>query len=102
MDTVIIDSKGRLLDLDHYILKSDLDDEESSIFLFNRFDHSIDEESLDDLEVVTNYSFEAEGSVGYLLGNLEMLDMRYYHGMEPLMKKHNLLDPVSLKTGLVS
>lgn len=64
IDTVIINSKGRLLDLDLNILKSDLNEEKSSIFLYNKFDHSIDEINLDDLEVVSNYSFEAEGPNG--------------------------------------
>lgn len=64
VDTVIINSKGRLLDLDLGILKSDLNDEENSIFLYNKFDHSIDEVNLDDLEVVNNYSFDAEGPDG--------------------------------------
>ncbi|GGZ39010.1 hypothetical protein GCM10007049_35400 [Echinicola pacifica] len=64
IDTVIINSKGRLLDLDLDILKSDLNEEKSSIFLYNKFDHSIDEINLDDLEVVSNYSFEAEGPNG--------------------------------------
>jgi len=64
VDTVVIDSKGRILDLDTYIFKSDLDDEKSTLFLFNKFDHSIDEIDMDDLEVVNNYSFEPEGPDG--------------------------------------
>lgn len=64
IDTVIIDSKGRLLDLNRFIVISGLDDEERSIFLYNEFDHSIDEVNLDDQEVVNNYSFEVEGPNG--------------------------------------
>lgn len=64
VDTVMIDSKERLLDLDSYIFKSDINDEESSMFLFNKFDHSIDEVNLDDLQVVNNYSFVPEGPDG--------------------------------------
>lgn len=64
VDTVIIDSKGRLLDLDTYFNKSDLDAEESSIFLYNKFDHSIDEINLKNLEFMNNHPFEAEGPDG--------------------------------------
>lgn len=38
VDTVIIDSKGRLLDLNGWMLTSDLDDEKTSFYLYNRFD----------------------------------------------------------------
>jgi hypothetical protein len=64
VDTVIIDSKGRFLDLDGYILNSDLDDEERSIFLYNSFDHSIDEVNLDNLSIINNYLLEVEGPDG--------------------------------------
>ena len=64
VDTVIIDSKDRILDINSRLLTSDLNDEESSIFLFNSFDHSIDEVNLDKLAFVNNYSFEAEGPNG--------------------------------------
>lgn len=63
-DTVIINSKGRLLDLNRGIWISDLDDEESSIFIYNKFDHSIDEVNLDNLLLANNYPFEAEGPDG--------------------------------------
>jgi len=64
VDTVIIDPKGRLLDLTRYIEISDLNAEESSIFLYNKFDHSIDEVNLYNLEVTNNYRFDAEGPNG--------------------------------------
>ncbi|WP_114748827.1 DUF4221 family protein [Pleomorphovibrio marinus] len=64
VDTVIIDSKDRLLDLKRGIWNSDLNDKESAIFLYNGFDHSIDEVNLDDPEIVNNYPFEAEGPDG--------------------------------------
>jgi len=64
LDTVIIDSKGKLLDLTRYILISDFNNEKVSIFLYNGFDHSIDEVSLEKLEVVNNYSFDVEGPNG--------------------------------------
>lgn len=50
--------------MDTYIFKSDLNDEESSIFLFNKFDHSIDEVNLDDYEFVKRFPFETEGPNG--------------------------------------
>ena len=64
VDTVIIDSKGRLLDLERGIFISGLDDKESSLFLYNRFDHSIDEINLNSLTFVNNYPLEAEGPNG--------------------------------------
>lgn len=35
----------------------------------------------------------AIGGVGYWLGNHVTVDVRYYHGLTPLMKKHWVLDP---------
>ncbi|MEX2511588.1 MAG: DUF4221 family protein [Cyclobacteriaceae bacterium] len=64
VDTVIIESKGRLLDLNRRLFFSDLNEEESSIFLFNTFDHSIDEVNLDNLEITNNFSFEVDGPDG--------------------------------------
>lgn len=64
VDTVIVDSKERLLDLKNRILISDLDSEERSLFLYNSFDHSVDEVNLDDLEFVNSYNFEVEGPDG--------------------------------------
>lgn len=64
VDTVIIDSKFRLLDLGRGIWNSDLDDEESAILLYNGFDHSIDEVNLDNFKITNNYPFEAEGPNG--------------------------------------
>ncbi|WP_332912064.1 DUF4221 family protein [Algoriphagus boritolerans] len=57
IDTVKIDSKGHLLDLNRFILISDLDDEEKSLFLYNAFDHSIDEINLDRLDFANKYFF---------------------------------------------
>ncbi|SEG23161.1 protein of unknown function [Algoriphagus boritolerans DSM 17298 = JCM 18970] len=64
IDTVKIDSKGHLLDLNRFILISDLDDEEKSLFLYNAFDHSIDEINLDRLDFANKYFFEKEGPNG--------------------------------------
>lgn len=63
-DTVMIDSKGRLLDLNRGIWISDLNDEKSSIFLYNKFDHSIDEINLVESEISNNYPFDIEGPDG--------------------------------------
>ena len=47
VDTVMIDSKGRLLDLTRRIFTSGLDNEGKKIYLYNSFDHSIDVVDLD-------------------------------------------------------
>jgi hypothetical protein len=75
VDTIIIDSRNRLLDLDTYIFKSDLNNEENSIFLYNKFDHSIDEVNLDDYEFVKSFPFETEGpnGTGKHVNNLNIL-----------------------------
>lgn len=64
VDTVIVDSNGQIFDLSNDILKSDLNEGNSSLFLFNRFDHSIDLIDLDSLKIVRKFLFEAEGSEG--------------------------------------
>lgn len=64
VDTVIVDSKGRLLDLERGIFISGLNDNESSLFLYNSFDHSIDEINLDSLTFFDNYPLEVEGPNG--------------------------------------
>jgi len=40
----------------------------------------------------------ATGGVGYWLGNHVTVDLRYYHGLAPLMKKHWVLDPDTLES----
>lgn len=64
IDSVIVDSKGKLLDLNRRIVISDLDDEKRFLFLYNEFDHSIDEINLDRLEFTNNFSFNVEGPNG--------------------------------------
>lgn len=64
VDTVRIDSKGRLLDLKRSILISALDENSKSILLFNENDHSLDEINLDQLEFSGTYPLEVEGPNG--------------------------------------
>ena len=64
IDSVKINQQGRLLDLRRGIDISDLDSEKRSLFLYNGFDHSIDEVDLDCLKVVKRYPFDAEGPNG--------------------------------------
>ncbi|MCH7414118.1 DUF4221 domain-containing protein [Belliella sp. R4-6] len=64
LDTVMIDSKGKNLDLTGYITNSDLNLEESTIYLFNKFDHAIDEVNLDELEYVRSFPYDKEGPNG--------------------------------------
>lgn len=81
VDTVIIDSKERLLDLESNIFKSDLNERKSSIFLFNKFKHSIDEIDLDDLEFINNYPFDADGPDGtgeYVYDIYEISDSLFF------------------------
>ena len=76
VDTLVIDSKGRLLDLNGWMLTSDLDDKETSFYLYNSFDLSIDEINLDRQEFVRSYPLEAEGpnGVGEYIFNLQLLN----------------------------
>lgn len=64
VDTVRIDSKGKILDLEYYLMISDTDTSATSLFLFNSFDHSIDEINLNNLELVGNHVFDKDGPRG--------------------------------------
>lgn len=64
IDTININSKGRTLDLNRFLVVSDLDDGKESIFSYNEFDHSVDEIDLNKLEFSNNYLFDREGSNG--------------------------------------
>lgn len=64
VETVIIDSKGRLFDLKRRIFTSDLSDNEQKIYLYNSFDHSIDVVDLDKLEFADHLPLEVEGPNG--------------------------------------
>lgn len=63
-DTFKIESKGKLLDLEDYILVSDLNRKGNLLFLNNGFDHSVDEIDLNRLEFVKSYPFDIEGPKG--------------------------------------
>ena len=75
VDTVVIDSKGRFLDLNGRFFTSDVNGEEGSVFLYNSFDHSVDEVDLEHFEVANNHSFEAEGpnGTGKYVGHFNIL-----------------------------
>ncbi|MDN3688564.1 DUF4221 family protein [Cyclobacterium jeungdonense] len=64
LDTVIIDSKDRILDLSGYMQRTDLNTDERSFFLYNRHDHSIDEINLDRKTFVRSFPLDAEGPNG--------------------------------------
>lgn len=64
VDMVMIDSKGRLLDLKRRIFTSGLDNEGKKIYLYNSFDHSIDVVDLDKGEFADNIPLEVEGPDG--------------------------------------
>lgn len=76
VDTVHIDSKGRLFDLNGWMLTSDLNAEGTIFYLFNGHDLSIDEISLKSQEFVKSISLEPEGSngVGEFIFNLQVLN----------------------------
>jgi hypothetical protein len=75
-DTLIIDSKERILDLNGWMLTSDLNDEETVFYLFNGSDLSIDEINLDRHEFVKSFPLEPEGAngVGEYIFGLQILD----------------------------
>lgn len=64
VDTVLINSKERILDVGGYMQASDLDDDGRSFFLYNHYDHSVDEINLDRKEFVKTYPLDAEGPNG--------------------------------------
>lgn len=71
VDTVYIESKGRIFDLDRDIFVSDFKENLNTLFLFNKFDYSIDE-----LNLVNNYPFDLEGpdGIGEYVGNIVVLE----------------------------
>jgi hypothetical protein len=75
IDTVLIDAKGRIFDLDRDIFVSDFNENLNTLFLFNKFDYSIDELNLDELNIVKNYPFDLEGpdGIGEYVGNIVVL-----------------------------
>ncbi|WP_332912056.1 hypothetical protein [Algoriphagus boritolerans] len=50
IDTVRINSKNEILDIWGFLSFSDLDSEKKSIFVYNSYNHSIDEIDLEKLE----------------------------------------------------
>jgi hypothetical protein len=82
VDTVLIDSKERILYISGYMKGSGLDDEESSFFLYNHHDLSIDEIDLDRKEFVKTYPLDAEGpnGVGNFILELQVLDDNLFFG----------------------
>jgi hypothetical protein len=76
VDTVTIDSKERILNLNGWMMTSDLDDEKASFFLYNYFDNSIDEINLDQKVFVKTIPLETEGpnGVGEFLFGIQWLN----------------------------
>jgi hypothetical protein len=64
LDTVRINSTGENLDLTRSLFISDLGIEKDEIFLYNQFDHSVDEIDLQRLKFSKKYLFEKEGPNG--------------------------------------
>ncbi len=64
LDTVLIDSKGKNLDLTRNITNASVYIEKNTIYLFNKFDHGIDEIDLNQLEYVQSIPFDKEGPNG--------------------------------------
>jgi len=63
IDTVLINSKGYLLDMNG-LMASDLDHGDSVFYMFNMFDHSVNEINLNKKEYVKNFPLEKEGANG--------------------------------------
>ncbi|WP_373523733.1 DUF4221 family protein [Aquiflexum sp.] len=82
VDTVLIDSKERILYISGYMKGSSLDDDEGSFFLYNHHDLSIDEINLDRKEFVETYPLDAEGpnGVGNFILDLQVLDDNLFFG----------------------
>jgi hypothetical protein len=64
VDTILIDSRDRILDVAGYMDRSDLDDDGRTFFLYNQHDHSIDEINLDTKKFVKAFPLEVEGPNG--------------------------------------
>jgi hypothetical protein len=64
IDTVLINSKNKTIDLSNKILISDLGIGASSLFIYNSFDHSIDEIILDSLVLGAKIPLLKEGPNG--------------------------------------
>lgn len=64
LDTLVIDSKDRNLDLSRNITNASVNIEKNTIYLFNKLDHSIDEINLEKLEYVQSIPFDKEGPNG--------------------------------------
>lgn len=64
IDTVRINSKNEILDIWGFLSFSDLDSEKKSIFVYNSYNHSIDEIDLEKLEFKKRQKFEKEGPNG--------------------------------------
>jgi hypothetical protein len=75
IDTVLIDSKGHLLNMNG-VMASDLDHGDSMFYMFNMFDHSINELNLNSKEYVKSFKFEVEGpnGVGEYVFGVQFLD----------------------------
>jgi|GEM_PF-662243 len=75
VDTVLIESKGRILDVAGYMQASDISDNGASFYLFNRHDFSIDEINLEQKAFARTYPLEAEGpnGVGQFIFGLQVL-----------------------------
>lgn len=97
IDSLIIDSKGRLLDLNGGMVNSDLDDQKTTFYLFNNFDQSIDEIDLEKREFIRSYPLEAEGAngVGKYIFGIQCLDDSLF------FVKSNILSTVIDRNGQV-
>lgn len=77
IDTVIVDSKDRILDLSGYLQRADLNADGKTFFLYNRHDHSIDVINLKTREFVKSLPLEVEGHNGvgqYVFGLQSLKD----------------------------
>jgi len=64
VDSVVIDSKGHIFDLQYSLLKSDYSQEDGVLYNYNGFEHSIEMIDLDRLELVEKFPLQKEGPDG--------------------------------------
>ncbi|RZS95814.1 DUF4221 family protein [Cecembia calidifontis] len=101
-ETVTIDSKGKLLDLGYYLLISDVNLNGEILYLYNSYEHSIDEIDLRKLAFNKSYILEKEGpnGTGEFVNKLNLVDQNIFFlqsfGNSILMdKKGNLIQRVN-------
>jgi hypothetical protein len=64
VDSVVMDSKGHIFDLQYSLLKSDYSQEDGVLYNYNGYEHSIEMIDLERLELVEKFPLQKEGPDG--------------------------------------